>query len=163
MHTMPPAPGSLAAAKLEGAFDISKVAPMASAAVATGLESLRSEAARHGTPSSIDAAAADLGAGTVESSSPPGATAKHADTTGPASPSPAPPPSRIPPAFHVRDEAGRLIFPAERPAGDAHVGLLADTLGTMLEEWRGRLGENKPSFPLGAARWGVLQMCMYDM
>ena len=41
--------------------------------------------------------------------------------------------------------------------------MLADTLGAMLEEWRLRLEQNKPSFPLGAARWGVLQMCIYDM
>ena len=73
------------------------------------------------------------------------------------------PPSRIPASFHVRDEVGRLVFPSERPAGDAEVGLLADTLGGMLEEWRARLDANKPSFPLGAARWGVLQMCLYDM
>lgn len=73
------------------------------------------------------------------------------------------PPSRIPPNFHVRDEVGRLVFPSERPAGDAEVGLLADTLGSMLEEWRSRLDANKPQFPLGAARWGVLQMCLYDM
>ena len=73
------------------------------------------------------------------------------------------PPSRIPASFHVRDAAGRLIFPSERPMGDAEVGLLAETLGGMLEEWRGRLEENKPDFPLGAARWGVLQMCIYDM
>ena len=71
--------------------------------------------------------------------------------------------SRIPAAFHVRDASGRLIFPSERPEGDADVGRLAETLGGMLEEWRGRLEENKPSFPLGAARWGVLQMCIYDM
>ena len=73
------------------------------------------------------------------------------------------PPSRIPANFHVRDESGRLIFPSEQPAGDSEVGLLADTLGGMLEEWRSRLDANKPSFPLGAARWGVLQMCIYDM
>ena len=73
------------------------------------------------------------------------------------------PQSRIPAAFHVRDASGRLIFPSERPEGDADVGMLAETLGGMLEEWRGRLEENKPSFPLGAARWGVLQMCIYDM
>ena len=73
------------------------------------------------------------------------------------------PPSRIPAAFHTRDVAGRLVFPSEVPNGDADVGLLAETLGGMLEEWRGRLEENKPSFPLGAARWGVLQMCIYDM
>ena len=73
------------------------------------------------------------------------------------------PPSRIPAAFHVRDVSGRLLFPSERPEGDVDVGLLAETLGGMLEEWRGRLEANKPSFPLGAARWGVLQMCIYDM
>ena len=73
------------------------------------------------------------------------------------------PPSRIPAAFHVRDAAGRLLFPSERPEGDIDVGVLAETLGGMLEEWRERLEENKPSFPLGGARWGVLQMCIYDM
>jgi len=74
------------------------------------------------------------------------------------------PPSRIPAAFHMRDEkTGKLIFPSERPDGDAEVGLLAETLGGMLEEWRDRLDQNKPTFPLGAARWGVLQMCIYDM
>ena len=65
------------------------------------------------------------------------------------------PPSRIPQTFHVRDDAGRLMFPSERPQGDAEVSLLADTLGSMLEEWRSRLDANKPTFPLGAARWGV--------
>jgi hypothetical protein len=63
----------------------------------------------------------------------------------------------------MRDASGRLLFPSERPQGDADIGLLAETLGAMLEEWRGRLEENKPTFPLGAARWGVLQMCIYDM
>ena len=87
----------------------------------------------------------------------PGATAVTATTSVPL------PPSRIPAAFHVRDASGRLVFPSERPEGDADVGLLAETLGGMLEEWRSRLDENKPSFPLGAARWGVLQMCIYDM
>jgi hypothetical protein len=71
--------------------------------------------------------------------------------------------SRLPAAFHMRDASGRLLFPSERPKGDADIGLLAETLGAMLEEWRGRLEENKPTFPLGAARWGVLQMCIYDM
>ena len=47
--------------------------------------------------------------------------------------------------------------------GDAEIGLLADTLSQMLDEWRNRLEQSKPSFPLGPARWGVLQMCMYDM
>ena len=47
--------------------------------------------------------------------------------------------------------------------GDAEIGLLADTLSQMLDEWRDRLEQSKPSFPLGPARWGVLQMCMYDM
>lgn len=98
----------------------------------------------------------------------PAASPAEADEPAPLPQAPAPaaaplPPSRIPASFHVRDEAGRLIFPSERPAGDAEVGLLADTLGGMLEEWRTRLDANKPSFPLGAARWGVLQMCLYDM
>ena len=90
-------------------------------------------------------------------------TKKVVEAAAPAAVPTHPPPSRIPAAFHMRDEAGRLIFPAQRPQGDRDVDLLNDALGAMVEEWRGRLEENKPSFPIGAARWGVLQMCMYDM
>ena len=43
------------------------------------------------------------------------------------------PPSRIPVAFHVRDEAGRLVFPSQRPEGDAECALLGDTLNAMLD------------------------------
>ena len=74
-----------------------------------------------------------------------------------------PPPSHIPANFHVHDAAGRLVFPSQRPDGEKDISILAATLGAMLKEWRQRLDANKPSFPLGAARWGVLQMCIYDI
>ena len=73
------------------------------------------------------------------------------------------PASRIPIAFHVRDATGRLVFPSQRPEGDAEIEMLEDTLTLMVDEWHVRLDENKPNFPLCAARWCVLQMCVYDM
>ena len=92
---------------------------------------------------------------------PPLPPARPNSTSAP--PAAPPPPSRIPSEFHVHDHSGRIVFPSQRPAGERDISILAETLGAMLKEWRTRLDSNKPSFPLGAARWGVLQMCIYDM
>ena len=75
------------------------------------------------------------------------------------------PPSRIPIAFHVY-QGRRCLFPSEYPAGDAETLHLANALGGMLEQWRAKLEESKPSFPMGASGstlWGVLQMILYDI
>jgi hypothetical protein len=103
-------------------------------------------------------AAAPSGAGKLTYSTAalgPGSSKDHLPTQMPA--------SRIPAPFHVHDAAGRLIFPAQSPQGDAQVALLSQALGAMVEEWQKRLDENRPTFPMSAARWGVLQMCIYDM
>ena len=75
------------------------------------------------------------------------------------------PPSRIPIAFHVY-QGRRCLFPTERPAGDAETLHLANALSGMLEQWRAKLEESKPSFPMGSSGstlWGVLQMIVYDI
>ena len=135
-------------------LDLSQVAPMANDAVVAGLAASLADAPPPSAAVSDNAADATVGgAGGGEWPMAPG---------DPTSSVPVPP-SRIPAAFHVHDTAGHLRFPSARPQGDGDIGLLAGALGAMLEEWRGRLDANKPSFPLGAARWGVLQMCIYDM
>ena len=48
------------------------------------------------------------------------------------------PASRIPSNFHVRDATGRLVFPSQRPSGDADAAMLSETLTRMLEEWQKR-------------------------
>ena len=74
-------------------------------------------------------------------------------------------PSRIPVAFHVY-QGRRCLFPTERPAGDAETLHLANAISGMLEQWRAKLEESKPSFPMGSSGstlWGVLQMIVYDI
>ena len=115
---------------------------MASQAVAVGLESLRADAPMAST--ALTDGAFDV---TPEASAPSSLPPLPMGAAVPL------PPSRIPAAFHVRDESGRLRF-VERPVGDADIGF-ADTLG-MLEVAYAR--REQAELPLGAARWGVLQM-----
>ena len=117
-------------------------------------------AAQRPIPPDVAAPVADAASTACSSAKP---SLPLAPSSAASSASAAPPPSRIPANFHLHDASGQLVFPSQRPNGERDISILAESLGAMLKEWRGRLDANKPSFPLGTARWGVLQMCIYDI